>query len=389
MISPTVAMVTGDAEMSPLSEPLVNGSLAPDFTLSTSTQETVSLAELRGQPVILAFWPPGWNPDRAAQIKAFNDIVQKMHSTSNETQTADALLLGFDVDGIWCELDFENAQSLRFPLLQDFDPQGAVARSYGVYGEHALFVVDAQGIIRWSHVLPTGMTPRDDDVVTALQSLEKAQPAKSDSTFSRRDFIASALAASFALAAPQALQAQGFTGDSTNNTADLISNQAGGATVPVMLKVNGVNHRLNLEPRVSLLDALRENIGLTGSKKGCNAGACGACTVLVNGRRINSCLTLAVMHEGDAITTVEGLARGENLHPVQVAFIEHDGFQCGYCTSGQVVSGVACIQEGHTNSTEEIREWMSGNICRCGAYPNIVRAVQAAAGKLPSERGAA
>ena len=147
----------------------------------------------------------------------------------------------------------------------------------------------------------------------------------------------------------------------------------------VALTVNGRPHRLDLDPRTSLLDALREHLHMTGTKKGCNQGACGACTVLVDGRRINSCLTLAVMQQGTRITTIEGLADGDTLHPLQTAFIEHDAFQCGYCTPGQIVSGVACIAEGHAGSLDEIRAWMSGNICRCGAYPGIVAAVDQAA----------
>jgi len=146
--------------------------------------------------------------------------------------------------------------------------------------------------------------------------------------------------------------------------------------VNVNLKINGKDYALDVDPRVTLLDALRERLHLTGSKKGCDHGQCGACTVLVNGRRINSCLSLAVTHEGDEITTIEGLANGEELHPMQSAFIEHDGFQCGYCTSGQICSAVACVKEGHANSDDEIREWMSGNICRCGAYPNILAAIK-------------
>ena len=153
---------------------------------------------------------------------------------------------------------------------------------------------------------------------------------------------------------------------------------AGAATdsVKVNLKINGKDYALDVDPRVTLLDALRERLHLTGSKKGCDHGQCGACTVLVNGRRINSCLSLAVTHEGDEITTIEGLANGEELHPMQSAFIDHDGFQCGYCTSGQICSAVACVKEGHANSDDEIREWMSGNICRCGAYPNILAAIK-------------
>ncbi len=142
------------------------------------------------------------------------------------------------------------------------------------------------------------------------------------------------------------------------------------------LQVNGTLLTLRAEPRVTLLDALREHLDLTGSKKGCDHGQCGACTVLVDGRRVNSCLTLAVMAQGQEITTVEGLAKGEELHPLQQAFIAHDGFQCGYCTPGQLMSGVACLREGHAKTDGDVREWMSGNLCRCGAYPNIVAAIR-------------
>jgi len=146
--------------------------------------------------------------------------------------------------------------------------------------------------------------------------------------------------------------------------------------IPLNLKVNNKPYTLKIEPRVTLLDLLREELHLTGTKKGCDHGQCGACTVHIDGQRVNSCLSLAVMNEGKSITTIEGLAKGDELHPMQAAFIKHDGFQCGYCTPGQIMSAVACVREGHANSKEEIREYMSGNICRCGAYPNIVDAIQ-------------
>lgn len=148
--------------------------------------------------------------------------------------------------------------------------------------------------------------------------------------------------------------------------------------VDITLQINGATRKLRVDPRVTLLDALRERLELPGTKKGCDQGACGACTVLVDGNRVVSCLTLAVMAQGKEITTIEGLAKGNELHPVQAAFVTCDGFQCGYCTPGQIMSAVGCIREGHVKTDAEIREFMSGNICRCGAYPNIVDAIKLA-----------
>jgi xanthine dehydrogenase YagT iron-sulfur-binding subunit len=153
------------------------------------------------------------------------------------------------------------------------------------------------------------------------------------------------------------------------------------APVSIKLQVNGKAHALEVEPRVTLLDALRERLGLTGSKKGCDMGQCGACTVLVEGRRVNSCLTLAVMQQGKRITTIEGLSQGETLHPMQQAFLDHDGFQCGYCTPGQIMSAVGFSSEPWGKTDADIREGMCGNICRCGAYPHIVAAIREARGK--------
>src|SRR5690349_22723778 len=162
------------------------------------------------------------------------------------------------------------------------------------------------------------------------------------------------------------------------------------APMDVVLRVNGTEHRLSLDPRTTLLDALREHLHLTGSKKGCGLGQCGACTVLMDGKRVKSCLSLAALVEGRELTTIEGLAQGGELHPLQTAFIEHDAFQCGYCTSGQIMAGIACINEGHAGSPQEIRDWMSGNLCRCGAYDNIVAAIRDAAltlGSTANKRG--
>jgi xanthine dehydrogenase YagT iron-sulfur-binding subunit len=184
----------------------------------------------------------------------------------------------------------------------------------------------------------------------------------------RRDALQAAAGAA-ALAAAPLSGAGAATGSQNGGSGERV----------IKLVVNGQEHTLVVDPRQSLLDVLRETLDLTGTKKGCGQGACGVCTVLLDGKRINACLTLAVMHDGASITTIEGLAKGDTLHPLQAAFIEHEGFQCGYCTSGQIMSGVACISEGHAGSPEEIKAWMSGNICRCGAYAGIVAAVAYAA----------
>ena len=193
-------------------------------------------------------------------------------------------------------------------------------------------------------------------------------PDELGSEVSRRSFMAAGALGGAAVVAGPAL-----VGDGPVAVADDTGSQ-------VSLVINGERRTVTVDNRTSLLDLLREHLGLTGTKKGCDAGACGACTVLVDGRRVNGCLTLAVRLEGAEVTTIEGLAPGEDrLHPLQQAFIDEDAFQCGYCTPGQIMSGVGCIREGHTGSREEIREWMSGNICRCGCYVKIVNAVEQAA----------
>lgn len=184
----------------------------------------------------------------------------------------------------------------------------------------------------------------------------------------RRTFVGASIAVSSAVATVPLIAG---CGDEQEKSASSV----------VRMKINGDAREITVDNRTSLLDMLRERAGLTGTKKGCDQGACGACTILVDGQRVNSCLTLAVMHDGAEITTIEGLERSGRLHPLQQAFIDEDAFQCGYCTAGQIMSGVGCIKEGHTGSPEEIREWMSGNICRCGAYPNILAAIQQAMGQ--------
>ena len=190
---------------------------------------------------------------------------------------------------------------------------------------------------------------------------------------SRRSFLSHLGAAGIASAAPPILAA---TPAPAPTPAACAPDDPCSPTMPITLRVNGTDHKLQLDPRTTLLDALRENLDMPGTKKGCDHGQCGACTVHVNGRRVNSCLSFAVMHPGDEITTIEGLGTPDKLHPMQAAFIEHDGYQCGYCTSGQIMSAVAVLKEGVGPTDDDVKHAMYGNICRCGAYPNIVAAVQ-------------
>jgi xanthine dehydrogenase YagT iron-sulfur-binding subunit len=192
---------------------------------------------------------------------------------------------------------------------------------------------------------------------------------------SRRSFLSHLGAAGIAATASPVLAATSTPVSSGRHQVSESSAPAG--TIPVTLRVNGQSHVLQLDPRTTLLDCLRENLDLTGTKKGCDHGQCGACTVHVNGQRVNSCLSFAVMHSKDEITTIEGIGQPDHLHPMQAAFVEHDGYQCGYCTSGQIMSAVALLAEPVGPSDDDVKQAMYGNICRCGAYPNIVAAVQA------------
>jgi xanthine dehydrogenase YagT iron-sulfur-binding subunit len=204
-----------------------------------------------------------------------------------------------------------------------------------------------------------------------------SDPKPPASGFDRRTFIAGA--AGSAVIPLTARAAMAAAGDAS---------QAQDPSLPlkVTLRVNGEEKSLTLDARTTVLDALREHAGLTGSKKGCDHGQCGACTVLIEGRRVLSCLTLALSAQGQDITTIEGLGSEGKLHPMQQAFVDQDAFQCGYCTPGQIMSAVACVREGHANSDDDIREYMSGNLCRCAAYPNIVAAVKQAASAMASEQ---
>ena len=358
------------------------GDPAPDFALSDGVGRTVTLRDLRGSAVILAFDGGAWDPSRADELAHFNALAARIPGANVE-------LLGITRDGIWTDLALAD-DAMRVPILTDLDSQGSVAARFGVAGR-AVIVLDEWGTVRWRH---DGPAPRADDLLEALTALaptprDPASPRRLleshdgdardgepvafgiSTRLGRREFVAATLAAAIAMAILPAAARAESAGKALTNGAPSI-----GAAAPVTLTVNGRAITLNIEPRVTLLDALREYAGLTATKKGCDHGQCGACTVHVNGRRQLSCLTLAVMHQGDAITTLEGLAQGDKLSPMQAAFIEHDGFQCGYCTPGQIMSATALLHEPCGPADADVRECMSGNICRCGAYPGIVAAIQ-------------
>jgi xanthine dehydrogenase YagT iron-sulfur-binding subunit len=206
--------------------------------------------------------------------------------------------------------------------------------------------------------------------------IESSRTAESSSRPTRRTFLTQLGLAGITITASPLLNASPAAPPATQAPAEAPVSAPG--AVPVELNINGKPYKLTLDPRTTVLDALRENLNLFGTKKGCDHGQCGACTVHINGRRVNSCLTFAVMHQADQITTIEGLARNGQLHSVQAAFVEFDGFQCGYCTPGQIMSGAALLHEPVGQDDDSVREMMSGNLCRCGAYDNIVAAVQSA-----------
>jgi xanthine dehydrogenase YagT iron-sulfur-binding subunit len=283
-------------------------------------------AQAPGAMSVIAFHPPQWDPARQDEL--------------------DACLTRVDAA--------RRAWSARISIANDHPD----AARFGVTGLAAVFIVDEDGLIAWRYV--AGLDPLHGEM-TPRQC-------------TRRQFVAATLGIAAAiLLDPRIGRAQHTPPVARARTA---AAPAAATARDVTLTVNGKTVTLTLEPRVTLLDALREYAGLTGSKKGCDHGQCGACTVHIDGRRTLSCLTFAVMHEGESITTIEGLAKANDLHPMQQAFIEHDGFQCGYCTSGQIMSAVAVTSEPWGPTDDDVREAMSGNICRCGAYPGIVAAVQ-------------
>ena len=354
--------------MRSLLHPVGPGDQAPDFALGDGgTGPARRLSDFRGSPVVLAFHPPHWDPARGEHVETYNRLIGSLPGL------AGTRLLSIGDAGPWRKLTFAD-DAIALPVLTD--DSGDVAALYGVEGSAAVFAIDADGIVRWRHSGAPESSPHPVDVARAITAVARPLIAGDDASrpeWTRREFVATALAAAFALAV---LPRSAARAAPTPIADERLRHGRRRATSRVTLHVNGRDLALDLEPRVTLLDALREYAGLTGTKKGCDHGQCGACTVHVDGRRVLSCLTFALMQEGAQITTIEGIGSAEQLHPMQQAFIAHDGFQCGYCTPGQIMSAVAVTKEPWGAGDDDVREAMSGNICRCGAYPGIVAAVQ-------------
>jgi xanthine dehydrogenase YagT iron-sulfur-binding subunit len=355
--------------------------LAPPLFQDDWNWDPVMVAAMGREPVVLAFLS-------TCDHRLSSD--EPLDQLRAELRGLGATLIAVSRSSLWSFRPDDDLQTGT--LVNDLDA-AVLANAFARYGVSAdgqgapeelrgVFIIDDDRRIRFRHVAGEQGTAPGAERPRGIWALSRALAAAGQALLaarqglSRRELIAASLVAGFALALS--------TGCATpigrvQTTPPLPAAEE----LDVILNINGQQRSLRIEPRVSLLDALREHLSLTGTKKGCDHGQCGACTVLVDGRRINSCLTLAVMVQGRAITTIEGLATGDTLHPIQAAFIAEDALQCGYCTPGQIMSAVALLKEGHAQSDDEIREQMSGNLCRCGAYPNIVAAIKKALPQLP------
>ena len=352
------------------------GAIAPNCALICDDGSVRRLSEFRGSPLVVVFHPTHWDPAQAECVAVYNRLIANLAGAAG----ARLLSVGGEDAAPWRSLAFDDA-ALTIPILPIVGAEmhgESAAELLGVSPEAggAVVVLDGDGVVRWRHDGHTSADPvalaralTDASIpAPSVSPSVSSRPRHTSNAWSRREFVATALGITFALLLePRRAYARVARGHPA----------APGAARAVTLNVNGKSLTLQLEPRVSLLDALREYAGLTGTKKGCDHGQCGACTVHVDGRRELSCLTFAVMLEGKRITTIEGVAQGDTLHPLQQAFIAHDGFQCGYCTSGQIMSGLGMMKEPWGPGDDDVREAMSGNICRCGAYPGIVAAIQA------------
>jgi xanthine dehydrogenase YagT iron-sulfur-binding subunit len=349
--------------------PIAVGMAAPSFVLHGDARRPLSSSELRDRPWVLAF-VRAWTPDRggAAETAALRAQLRGLG----------AILFVISDAGVWSFRPDDDVELMAAPSRSLRREIAELAARYGVdRDDDGVFVVDGDGVVRFAHAPSGELTATLADALDAAGRELLGLPARVGIT--RRDWAVMSLVAGFAVVLFQGCRG---SGPERPVQAPVVSEPR--SEVDIVLRVNGQDRRMRVDARVSLLDALRERLALTGTRKGCDHGQCGACTVLRDGRAVNACLTLAASAEGAEITTIEGLAKGEQLHPVQAQFIAHDAFQCGYCTSGQILSAVALLREGRARTDEQVRQQMSGNICRCGAYPNIIAAIQAARKEVAS-----
>ncbi len=325
------------------------------------------LAPMHRRPRVVAFvrdWTYG--PRETAEIEQIRTELRGLGSE----------MVVVSEHGVWLFGADDAVEAIHGASHQLAASVAVVARAYGVDGDRdAVFVIGADRVIRFAHVSDGGLA---NSLVNALIAAGDALHSRRTPpiTFTRREWATSCLVGGFALALLSACRTRTREVPRPDPQPDPVATPT--TELDIVLDINGAKHALTIDPRTSLLDALRERLGLTGTKKGCDGGQCGACTVHIGGQRVVSCLTLAAMAEGQPIRTIEGLASRGELHAMQTAFIEHDAFQCGFCTPGQIMSAVALLAEDLAHTDDEVREHMSGNICRCGAYPNIVAAVRAA-----------
>jgi xanthine dehydrogenase YagT iron-sulfur-binding subunit len=350
------------------------GRAAPRLDLTTSGPP-ITLASFAGQPLVIAFLGDGETGTAGTDVGWRPDILRA------ELRGLGAALLVVSSDGLWCFQPDDQLQ--RFVGRDELDRDGLreARERYGA-ASGGVFVIDGDldggpeggPVLRFAHrevaTVPGATMPA---LIDALARATRALAAQRPTRFllSRREMVVSCLCGALALSLDGGARALAAPPPAAGPAPEPDS-------VEITLQINGTARKVRVDARVTLLDALRERLGLTGTKKGCDHGQCGACTVLVDGRRVNACLTLAMMADRAPITTIEGLARGESLHPMQAAFVAQDALQCGYCTPGQIMSAIGLCREGHAHNDAEVREAMSGNICRCAAYPNILAAIQRA-----------
>ena len=347
--------------MSNLGTPIAVGTPGPNFVLHGDAGPPFSSSEARGRPWVLAF-ARRWTPRDAgtASIRA-------------QLRGLGAILFVVSDAGVWSFRPDDDVELSARPsprLGREIDE--LAARCGIAAGEDGVFVIDEEGSVRFALAPSEALAPRLAEALAAAgRELLGLAPRRG---VTRREWSILSLVSGFGLV----LLANCRPGGSERPAAAPAATTTGGAEIDVVLRINRQDRRIRIDARASLLDVLREQLALTGTRKGCDHGQCGACTVLRDGRAVNACLTLAATAEGAEITTIEGLAQGDKLHPLQAAFIAHDAFQCGFCTSGQIMAGVALLRDGRVRTDDEVRQHMSGNICRCGAYPNIIAAIQAA-----------